>query len=200
MNKQEFLTALQSRLSGLPQDDADERVSFYAEMIDDRMEEGICEEDAVAMIGSVDEIVSQTLAEIPITKLMKEKIAPKQKRSAWKTALIVIGSPVWLPLLVAFGVILLALYIVLWALILCLWAVDLCLWVGAFAGVAATVLYLLHNSPIGAVMLLGTGLVSAGLALFAFYGSLAASKGAVTLTKKAAIALKSKLIRKERMQ
>lgn len=200
MNKQEFLTELKSRLSGLPEDDAAERIAFYAEIIDDRMEEGVSEEDAVAGIGSVDDVVSQTVSEIPIAKLMKEKLAPKQKRSAWKTVLILVGSPLWFPLLVAFAVVLLALYIVLWALIICLWAIDLCLWACALVGIAGTVLYLLHNSPIGAVMLLGAGLVSTGLALFAFYGCVAASKGVVKLTQKAALGLKSKLIGKERIQ
>ena len=47
MNKQEFLSLLRRELSGLPQGDIEERVGFYAEMIDDRMEEGLTEEEAV---------------------------------------------------------------------------------------------------------------------------------------------------------
>ena len=34
--KREFLKDLRKRLSGLPRRDADERVSFYGELIDDR--------------------------------------------------------------------------------------------------------------------------------------------------------------------
>ena len=37
MCKQEFLTKLRSALSGLPQEEIDECLAFYAEMIDDRM-------------------------------------------------------------------------------------------------------------------------------------------------------------------
>ena len=37
MLKTEFLTELQNGLSGLPQADIDERLSFYSEMIDDRI-------------------------------------------------------------------------------------------------------------------------------------------------------------------
>ncbi len=33
MNKQEFLTDLRKALSGLPQDDIEERIAFYGEMI-----------------------------------------------------------------------------------------------------------------------------------------------------------------------
>ena len=50
MNKEKFLDALRRRLSGLPQEDIDERIAFYEEMIDDRMEEGLSEEEATATI------------------------------------------------------------------------------------------------------------------------------------------------------
>ena len=79
MNKQEFLMKLRKALSGLPKDDIDERLTFYSEMIDDRMEDGIPEETAVCEIGTVDEIVAQIIADISLTKLVKEKISPKIK-------------------------------------------------------------------------------------------------------------------------
>jgi hypothetical protein len=41
MNKQEFLTALKKALSPLSKADLEERLSFYSEMIDDRIEEGL---------------------------------------------------------------------------------------------------------------------------------------------------------------
>ena len=75
MNKQEFLRGLRTALSGLPQDDIEERVTFYGEMIDDRIEEGMSEDEAVAGIGTVDEVRAQTIAEIPLQKLVKEKVS-----------------------------------------------------------------------------------------------------------------------------
>ena len=54
MNKEEFLSELRTKLSGLPQEDIEERISFYSEMIDDRMEDGISEEEAVeGMLSTV---------------------------------------------------------------------------------------------------------------------------------------------------
>ena len=38
MNKQEFIDALRAALSGLPADDVEDRLSYYGEMIDDRIE------------------------------------------------------------------------------------------------------------------------------------------------------------------
>lgn len=43
MNKQEFLAELRKGLSGLTQDDIEERLTFYNEMLEDRIEEGFSE-------------------------------------------------------------------------------------------------------------------------------------------------------------
>ena len=82
MNKREFLTQLRKGLSGLPQEDMAERLTFYSEMIEDRKEEGLSEEEAVAAVGSVQEIVEHAVAETPLTKIAKEKIKPKRRMSA----------------------------------------------------------------------------------------------------------------------
>ena len=74
MTKLRFLLLLQDRLSGLPQDDVEERLNFYSEMIDDRIEDGLSGEEAVAEIGLVEEIVAQIKADIPLSKFMKEKM------------------------------------------------------------------------------------------------------------------------------
>ena len=50
MNKQEFLDALRRALSGVPLEEIEERVGFYGEMIDDRIEEGLSEVAAVAVV------------------------------------------------------------------------------------------------------------------------------------------------------
>lgn len=39
MNKQEFLSALQRRLKSLPKQECQKMLDYYAEMIEDRMEE-----------------------------------------------------------------------------------------------------------------------------------------------------------------
>ena len=73
MNKTEFVFALRERLSFLPREEAGERIDFYCEMIADRMEDGLTEQEAIAEIGSVDEIAAQIVAEIPLAKLAKKK-------------------------------------------------------------------------------------------------------------------------------
>ena len=67
-------------------------------MIDDRMEDGISEEEAVEGIGTVDQIYEQIMSDMPLVKLVKEKVKPKRKLKAWEIVLLTLGSPVWIPL------------------------------------------------------------------------------------------------------
>ena len=78
MRKQEFLAALRKGLSRLPQDDLEERLTFYSEMLADRMEEGVSEEEAISAIGNVEDIVRQAVADIPFAKIAKERMKPKR--------------------------------------------------------------------------------------------------------------------------
>ena len=79
MNKQEFLGALRRGLLGLPEEDIENSVEFYSEMIDDRIDEGMSEDEAVADIGSANEVIQQILSEASLTKLVKRKV--KKNRS-----------------------------------------------------------------------------------------------------------------------
>ena len=125
MNKSDFLSELRRGLGCLPEEDIEKSVDFYAEMIDDKMEEGLTEEEAVAEAGCVDEISAQIIAEIPLTRLVKARVKPKRALKAWEIVLIAAGSPVWLSLLVAAAVTVVSVYASLWAVIVSLYAVVL---------------------------------------------------------------------------
>ena len=86
MTKQEFLDRLHRSLAGLPLEDAEERLAFYDEMIDDRMEEGLAEEEAVSSFGAQEEIADQILSEIPLSRLVRERVKPKRALRARFTA------------------------------------------------------------------------------------------------------------------
>ncbi len=59
MNKKEFIERLCMGLKSLPADEAQKTVLFYSEAINDRMEDGMTEEQAVAAMGSISEIVRE---------------------------------------------------------------------------------------------------------------------------------------------
>lgn len=191
MNKQEFLAELRRGLSGLPQDDIEERLSFYGEMLDDRIEEGLTEEEAVSAAGPVDEIVRQTVADIPLAKIAKERIRPKRRLKAWETVLLVLGSPVWLSLGIAAAAAVFAVYAAMWAVIAALWAVFGALAVCAVAGVPGCIIFAAGGSVASGLALLGGGLVCAGLSVFMFFGCKKATVGIMSLTKKFAIWIKN---------
>lgn len=197
MSKQEFLGLLRKGLSGLPQDDIEERLTFYSEMIEDRMEEGLSEEDAVAAAGSVDEIVAQVIADTPLAKIAKERIKPKRRLKRWETVLLVLGSPIWFSLAVAAFAVLFSLYVSLWAVIISLWAVFVSLAACSVGGVLACVIFAAGGNGASGVAMLAAGLACAGLTIFLFYGCRAAAKGALRLTKNVAIRIKNCFIRKE---
>jgi len=198
MRKQEFLDGLRDRLVGLPKKDLEERLVFYGEMIDDRVEEGLSEEQAVLDIGSVEEISAQIIADIPLARIAKEKIKPKRRWSAWEIVLLVLGSPIWLSLLVAAFAVVLSLYAALWSVVISLWAVFASLVACAFGGVAAGVVLAVYgNAPTGAAVI-GTAIICAGLAIFLFFGCKAATKGTAKLAKKIIFGIKKCFMGKER--
>ena len=200
MNKQEFLGALKKRLSGLPKDEIEERLSFYGEMIDDRTEDGRTEEEAVAEIGGADEIAAQIIADIPLTRLVKERIKPKRRLKTWEIVLIVLGSPIWLSLAIAAAAVFFSMYIVLCSLIVALWSVFVSLIAGAIAAVPACIVTFAHGNAASGLTVLSGGLILAGLCIFTGYGCKAATANIFVLTKKFALSAKKCFIKKEEIQ
>ena len=200
MNKKEFLACLREGLSGLPQADIEERLAFYDEMIDDRMEDGLTEEEAVAELGPIDEIVAQIVAETPLTRIVRERMKPARRIRAWEIILLVLGFPLWFPLLIAAFAVLLSIYIVIWAVIISLWAVDLSFAVACLGCVAGGVLLLIGTGVSPGLAVLSAGLVLAGLAILLFFVCKAAGKGALILAKKIALGVKSLFLRKEKAE
>ena len=197
MTKNEFIAELRKRLSGLPEREIEERIGFYSEMIDDRIEEGTSEEAAVADIGPIDGISDGIIRETPIITLAKERIKPKRTLRTWEIVLIVLGAPIWLSLAIAALSVALSLYIAIWSVIVSLWATF-----GSFVAAApATVIIgivcaFTESGPAG-LALVGAGLLLAGVAIFLFFGSLWATKGTVILTKTLVMAIKRKIAKRE---
>ena len=197
MKKSEFLNCLRASLGGLPREDVERSEEYYSEMIDDRMEEGLSEEDAVREIGSIEEIVAQTLSEIPLSKLVREKIRPKKRLNAWVIVLLALGSPIWLSLIVSAFAVLISLYATIWSVAVSLWSVFVSFVASGFAGVVAGIAVGVFQNPLAGIALFGLGLVCAGLSAFFFFGCKATTKGTVLLTKGMALAIKKLLIGKE---
>ena len=198
MKKSEFLARLRNGLSGLPREDIDERVNFYSEMIDDRMEEGKPEEEAVAEVGNVDAIISQIVTDTPIVKLAKERIKPKRKLETWEIALLIIGSPIWLSVLIAAFSVAISLYASVCAVIISLWAVFAAAVGTSLCGIMLCVKqFEVDGNTLGGIAMIGASFICVGLSIFIFFGCEAATRGLVILTKKFFIGIKRIFIKEE---
>lgn len=197
MNKQEFLLALRGGLSDLSEADIKASLDYYAEIIDDQMEEGIPEADAVASLGSVVTVAEQILLDMPLSKLVKARVKPKRRLRAWEIVLIAVGFPVWFPILVALAAVALALYVVLWSVVISLYSVDVSLAACLFGGIGGGIVLFITGNSLSALFLLGAGLVCGGLSIFLFFGCKAATKGTVLLAKQMLLGMKKCFVRKE---
>ena len=196
MNKIEFTLELSKQLLGLPEDDIKEKVMFYVEMIDDRIDEGMSETDAVADVGSPEKIAEEIISEFPLKKLVKEKIKPNRRLKGWEIALIVIGSPLWISLGAVALSLVITLYAVLLSLVVTAWAVFATFAGCAIAGVVGGTIIASTSHFVSGAVLLAAGLVCGGLAIFSFFGCTSATTGIAKLTKKIAIGIKRMFIRK----
>ncbi len=180
MNKIEYLAAIKDRIVHLPPSETDAYLSYYAEMIDDRVEEGMSEEEAINEIGTVDEVVAQILSEAPQqTKRVKEK----RSFSPLVIVLLVLGSPVWLSLLIAAVAVFLSAYIVIWSVIISLYAVDIAVGLSGLAGIISCLALSVTGSSASAILLAGGGLVCIGVSILMFFLCSALAKLTVWVSK-----------------
>ena len=101
MNKEKFLSAIEARLNGLPLGDTKKALDYYSELIEDRMEEGMSENEAVASLGNPDEVANQILMDMPLQKLVGKKVKQRRSLGVLATVLLIISSPMWVPLVLA---------------------------------------------------------------------------------------------------
>ena len=169
MTKAEFLSELQQALCALPQSEIIKSLDYYEEIINDRMEEGISEEQAVGALGKTDAIARELLLDMGLLQLMKAKVKPNHRLKGWEIILLIAGSPVWAPLVLAFLAIVLAVYMTIWAVLISLWAAAAAIAVTGIMGLAASA-FIFAQNPLSGLMVIGGAITCCGLAVFAFLG------------------------------
>ncbi|MBR6651512.1 MAG: DUF1700 domain-containing protein [Clostridia bacterium] len=180
MTKIEYLSAIKAKLNHLSPSEIDAYLSFYAEMIDDRIEEGMSEDEAVRDIGTVDEVVGQILSEKTDSPA---KQSNKRGLSIGSILFLIITSPVWLPLLIAMAAVVFSVYVVLWSVIVSLYAVDLAVGVAGVAGVIGLIVLCAVGKPAAAMLLAGAGMICIGLSILMLFAFNAITKLTIWLSK-----------------
>lgn len=163
MDKRAFLERLQAALAGLPDAERERQLAYYEEMIDDRVEEGMSESEAIAALGPVDQLTQRVLRQTP-----PQRRADRARRSGIPTAvwvlLAVLLLPLWLPLLGLAGALVLGSFALLFGLIVAAAGLVAGLGVG---GVGAMIWALVSwdLSGMSVVFAVGAGLIAVGAAL-----------------------------------
>lgn len=185
MTKNQFFKILSSKLSAYPQNEIDKSIAYYNEIISDEMEDGMSEEEAVRALGSIDEIVKEIMLDMPLPTLVKSKFGKSKENSFHKgiwIALIILGAPMWIPLLAAAAIVVLAVYITIWSGIVALYAFELSFGILAISGIVGGLVLSFASSVPTGLCLIGIALVSAAFALLFFKPLLFISKKLIDLT------------------
>ena len=197
MDKLDFLLALNARLDVLP--DADKRASldYYSEILDDLVENGMTEAEAVTSLGSVEAIAEEILMDIPLPKLVKAKMKKRRRMTGIEIALLIVGFPIWLPILISLFAIVCTVYVSLWAVVISLYVADVCLAAGSLAGLLGAIMMFVGGQPASALLFLGAMLVLVGLSILLFLGCNVVVKGVCKLGRLTLRGVKACFIRKE---
>ncbi len=168
MTKEMFESALRTCLENrrLPKEEIDRSVEFYLEMIDDRMEDGMGEAEAVAALGSPEEITEQILSEQAWYTLFRSKVKDTYEKSKApaKKVLFWALSPLWICLLVTVGVLLFCLSVIEGVILLASVAAVVGIGAGGIAGIGLGILLFVQMvNPATALALFGIGLFLMGL-------------------------------------
>ena len=193
MNKEQFLVGLSEHLERLAPDERERVLDFYRELIEDRMEAGESEEAVLAGFGSPDALAGRILEESQSESAgdheTSSKAASVQENAApgvperegmsrgLRNTLLILGSPIWLSLLITAAAVALTLAIAAFILYLAGWIV-----IGSFniAGVALMLMLpagvvmslpLFPALPAKAIFQIGLGTFCAGLGLLCFLGT-----------------------------
>ncbi len=185
MSRDAFIGELRHRMAGLPQQTVERTVEYYSELIADSVEDGLSEEEAVARLGSLDEIVANVVKDTPLTQIVQTRVQEKKAKgvSGWVILLLVLGAPVWLPLLIAVLAVIFALYIALWAVVVSLWAAVAAVILAGIAAIVGGIVELCRLHLAQGLVLLGGGLMCLGLCVVAFLLMKLITLGTVKLCK-----------------
>lgn len=156
--KKKFLKELDIRLSNLPKSEREKSLNFYEEIIDDKIEEGLTEQEAVESLGSIDEIAADILENSPVDE--QQTTQRKGFPLAARIALLIFLSPLWLMV-----------YVIALMAFLCvsmLGVMEIIFAGFAGCGLIQAVLDFIYKYNAHAVFCIGAALLGGGLGLILF--------------------------------
>ena len=175
MNKREFLRKLRLNLFSISHEEREKAIAYYEEMIDDAIDDGMSEEAAVASMGSIQDAVKNIKEDATAHGKRVRKIGP------WGIALLILGFPLWFPLLIAFGSVLLSIYCAAWGVIISFVAVAICMTLCIIPGIIMLIVAF-PVQPMAGLFGFGASLICTAIGLLLVYPVALAVKWAAVFT------------------
>ena len=123
MTKNEWIAELRGLLErrGVPASEVADALEYYAEAIDDRVEQGFSEQQALEEIGSPAQACDAVAETVPVAKRAVAAATATRERKALIGVLLLVSAVFWVPL--AFGLLGAAasVYATIWAAVLVVW-------------------------------------------------------------------------------
>lgn len=110
MNKEKFYQELLKKLKGFDKNEAKAIIEYFDELIEEKIDNGYTEEEAIKSFGNVDDIIRSIKAEVVI------KRSNDKKTNSLRNFLIILGvcsSPILIPIGIAFFIVFISLFICL---------------------------------------------------------------------------------------
>lgn len=192
-SRQAFLEALRRELASLPATEVEKSVAFIEEMIDDRMEDGATEVEAVAALGDPVEAARAIVAELP--PIPKAIVKSKTSSQTINWVLAIVLSPIWVSLALVAASVALAIYLVIWGLALTVWVLAIGLLCTGPMGVAVATYCLFIGLPEAALWQLGAGVFCFGLGVYCLFGAKKASVWFIEVSRRYAAKVKSLFVK-----
>ena len=191
MTKADFLNALHNALQGVPE--ADKACQYYSEIISDRVEDGMSEEEAVTSLDSIETIRARIIDETPLPAFVRQSVKPF---NVLAIVLIIVGFPLWFGLGITLVSVVFSLLVALASLLFALFVMVFSIGLGGIALFIASFPLMITSFPQGLFML-GSGLLMIGLSLLLFSPAILAAQGLWKLCQRMVRWVKSRFIRRK---
>ena len=170
MNKTQFCALLGNKLKPyLSPKEMYKTINFFEEMIDDRVDEGLSEEQAVSQLGNIDDIVGQILDEHNIKKRQKKlvwRFIPQKTPSAANIIIAILLFPIWITIFSLVASFFIAFVSLIFSLVLAV----ISFFVGGIALIFKAPFYLIYEKNIAYCLdTLGFGFIITGIGLIGIY-------------------------------
>ena len=163
MNKQEFLSALARELDSLPREEREQTLTYYGELIDDRLEDGQDEGEVIQSLGNPKAVAQALLGE-------EQPQLPNRGLRVWVIVLLVLGFPLWGSLLLTAAVMVLCVFLCLFLPAFVLGVLALSLLAGAVLGAVGTPFLIADTGLAAGLFQLGLAIGMLGLAVLCALG------------------------------